>query len=76
MTPWFGLFGPANVPKDIVERLSREINDLLDLPEVRVQLERQLVEPQGSTSEELLSFVKQEMDRWRRAVRESGIEME
>jgi tripartite-type tricarboxylate transporter receptor subunit TctC len=76
MTSWFGIFGPANMPKDIAERLSREINRLLDLPEVRIQLDRQFVEPQGSTPEWLLSFVKQEMDTWRGPVRDSGIEIE
>jgi len=76
MTPWFGIFGPANMPKGVVERLSHEINVLLDLPEVRIQLERQFVEVQATTPEALLAFVKQEMETWRAAVRESGLELQ
>jgi tripartite-type tricarboxylate transporter receptor subunit TctC len=76
ITPWFGFFGPPNMPTGIGERLSHEINILLDQPEIRTQLGRQLVEAQASTPEALLTFVKQEMESWQRAVRESGIELE
>jgi len=76
LAAWFGLFGPAKLPQEIVERLSSEINLALQLPEVRTQLERLVVEPKGSTPEGLLTFLKEDVERWRRAVQESGIELQ
>jgi tripartite-type tricarboxylate transporter receptor subunit TctC len=76
LVAWFGLFGPANLPETIVERLSREINAALLLPDVRTQLERQIVEPQGSSPQALRTFLENDVATWRRAVQESGIELQ
>jgi tripartite-type tricarboxylate transporter receptor subunit TctC len=76
MTPWFAILGPAKMPKDIVDRLSTEINAALALPEVRTQLEGHIVDAEASTPEALLAFLKLEMDSWRRAVADAGIELE
>jgi tripartite-type tricarboxylate transporter receptor subunit TctC len=76
MTPWFGIVGPAKMPKDIVDRLSAEIGAALALPEVRTQLERHIVEAEASTPEAMLAFLKLEMESWRRAVADAGIELD
>ena len=70
---WGGLFGPAKMPKDVVERLSREVNAILQRPEVREQLERQGVEPGGSTAAEFGAFLEQQLADWGRAAREAGL---
>ena len=59
--PWTGLFAPAKTPKDIVERLSREVNVILKRPEIRGQFEKQASEPAGSTPGELGAFLKQQL---------------
>jgi len=41
VTPWAGMFGPAKLPRPVVERLTREINAILQRPEIREQIERQ-----------------------------------
>jgi tripartite-type tricarboxylate transporter receptor subunit TctC len=74
VVPWGGLFGPARLPREIVERLTRDTNAILQRPEVREALNRQAFEGQGSTPEELGAFVKQQLDLWRRAAREAGIQ--
>jgi tripartite-type tricarboxylate transporter receptor subunit TctC len=76
MTPWFGIFGPARLPEEIVARLSREINLALELPEVRAQFERHAVQPEASTPQALAAFLKQELETWGRAVRDAGITFE
>lgn len=75
-TSWFGLFGPAKLPKEIVERLSHEINLALELPELRAQLDRSVVQPAGSTPQGLATLVQQDLESWRRVVRETGIAIE
>ena len=76
VTSWAAIFGPAKLPRPIVERLTREINAILQRPEVKEQLERQAFEYEGSTPEALGSFVKNQLEVWRRAVREAGIPQE
>ena len=76
VSSWAGIFGPAKLPRPIVERLTREINAILQRPEVKEQLDRQAFEGEGSTPEELGAFVKEQLEVWRRAVREAGIPQE
>ncbi len=56
LVTWAGLFAPAKTPKEIVERLSREMNVILKRPEIRGQFEKQGFEPGGSTPGELGAF--------------------
>jgi tripartite-type tricarboxylate transporter receptor subunit TctC len=76
ITPWGGVFGPANMPKDIVTRLSRELAVVLKAPEVREAFEKLAFEPRSSTPEELAAFVKEQGEVWRRVVAEVGIKPE
>jgi len=76
VVPWTGLFAPAKTPKDIVERLSREVNVILKRPEIRGQFEKQASEPAGSTPGELGAFLKQQLVEWRSAARSAGLEPE
>ena len=70
---WWGIFGPAKMPREIVARLSKELNQILRHPDVRAQLERQGLESQGSSPEEFATHLREQLDVWTRAVRESGL---
>ena len=74
--PWAGFFGPAKMPQAIVETLSRETRAILTHQDVREQLGRQAFEGQGSAPEELTLLLKEQLDAWRNAVREAGIQSE
>ena len=76
MASWGGMFGPANLPRDIVERLAREFNTAIQRPEVRDPLDKYGFELQGSTPQELGVFVKEQLEAWKRGVREAGIQPE
>ncbi len=73
---WAGFFGPPKVPREIVERLTREMNTVLKRPELREQLADQRHEVQGARPEELAAYVKDQLEVWNRPVRESGIPIE
>jgi tripartite-type tricarboxylate transporter receptor subunit TctC len=73
---WGGLFGPAKMPKEIVDRVSREVNLVLQRPAVRAQFEKQGFEPSGSTPEEFSAFLKAQLVDWGRAAREAGMKPE
>jgi tripartite-type tricarboxylate transporter receptor subunit TctC len=76
ITPWGGVFGPANMPKEIVARVSRELGIALKRPEVREAFQKLAFEPRSSTPEELATLVKEQGEVWRRVVAEVGIKPE
>ncbi|HEX9397002.1 MAG TPA: tripartite tricarboxylate transporter substrate binding protein [Burkholderiales bacterium] len=70
------LFGPAGLPQDIAQRLSRELNAIMARPPIREQIDRQGFALAGSSPEELRSFIRQQLDAWGRGFREAGIHPE
>ncbi|HWV90678.1 MAG TPA: tripartite tricarboxylate transporter substrate binding protein, partial [Burkholderiales bacterium] len=76
VTPWGGVFGPKGMPRDITDRVSRELIALLKRPEVREAFGKLAFEPRGSTPEELAAFTKEQIAVWRRAVADAGIKPE
>lgn len=71
---WYAYYGPKGMPRDVVERLNREIAAALKQPETIALLEKQGVEPQTSTPEELARYTEQEYRTWGRVVKEAGIQ--
>lgn len=76
VTPWAGLFGPAKLPRDVVERVSRALAKALAQEDIREQLGKLAVEASASTPEELSAMVKEQLDIWRKAVQAAGIQPE
>jgi tripartite-type tricarboxylate transporter receptor subunit TctC len=70
---WYAYFGPKGMPKDIVERLNRELRKALNDAETTALLHKQGVEPQPGTPEELARYVEREYQTWGRVVKEAGI---
>jgi tripartite-type tricarboxylate transporter receptor subunit TctC len=73
---WFGVLGPAGMPKDVVARLNAEINKALELPDFRKRLGEQGAEVLGGSPEKFTALVDQELDRWGKVVKESGAKAE
>ena len=76
VSPWAGMFGPARMPKDVTERLNRELNALIRRADVREALLKQAFDPKGSTVDEFNAYVKEQYDVWGRAIRDAGIQPE
>jgi tripartite-type tricarboxylate transporter receptor subunit TctC len=76
IVPWAGMVGPAKMPKDVVQRLNRELNTVLARPDVRENLAKQAFAPRGSTVEEMSSILREQLEIWGKAVRDAGIQQE
>jgi tripartite-type tricarboxylate transporter receptor subunit TctC len=76
ITPWGGLFGPAKLPKEIVDRVARDIATVLAKPEVREAFGKLAFEPRSSTPQELSAFVVEQLDAYRRAARSVGLSLD
>lgn len=69
---WWGILAPAATPKAIVTRLNAEIGRILQLPDVRETLSRQGADPVGGTPEQYAAFIRTEIAKWAKVVKESG----
>ena len=70
---WYGYLAPAKTPKEIIERLSRDIAKALADPKVLAALNKTGVEPLAMRPEEFGRYVQREYDSWGKVVREAGI---
>jgi tripartite-type tricarboxylate transporter receptor subunit TctC len=66
ITPWGGLFGPPKLPKEVVDRIGREIAIVLAKPEVKDAFGKLAFEPRSSTPEALSAFVAEQLEAYRR----------
>jgi tripartite-type tricarboxylate transporter receptor subunit TctC len=73
---WYGVIAPAGTDPKIVARLSAEIGRILRLQDVREKLVALGTDPAGSTPEEFGAFIRTEMAKWNRIVKESGARAE
>ena len=76
ITSWAGLFGPAKLPREIVERLNKEFAAAMGRAEVQAAMEKQAFALSPSSPEKLAAFVKEQMESYRRILRAAGVEPE
>jgi tripartite-type tricarboxylate transporter receptor subunit TctC len=76
VTNWHGLVGPKGLPKDIVQRLNKEINVAVHSEEVKKVLSSDGLEPAGGTPEELAALLKAEVARWAQVVKRANIKID
>ncbi|MBI2962020.1 MAG: tripartite tricarboxylate transporter substrate binding protein [Betaproteobacteria bacterium] len=74
--PRASLFGPAGLPRDIVDRLNREVRAILARQDIREQLDKLAFDAGGSTAEELAAYIREQVEVWRSTARKAGIEPE
>lgn len=72
VTSWYGLFGPAALPRDIVGKWSGEIANILAAADVKDRLATLGAEPAPLAAEEFGRFVREEIVRWAKVVKASG----
>jgi tripartite-type tricarboxylate transporter receptor subunit TctC len=76
VTNWHGLVGPRGLPKDIVERLNRDVNESLKSKDVEKVLASDGLEPAGGSAQEFASIIKSEIGRWSQVVKRAGVKLE
>jgi len=69
---WTAFFAPAGMPQDLVNRLNSEINRALSAPDVRERLTQLGLEWRSNTSGEFATFLRDEVQKWAKAVKDSG----
>ena len=72
-TQWWGAYGPAALPADIVARLNADIGAVLGSAEVKRRLAADAAEPGGGSPRDLAEYLKADYEKWGRVVREAKI---
>jgi len=74
LTSWAGLFGPAMMPRDVVERLNREFVAAMSRAVVQAAMDKQGFALNPSSPEQLAQLVKEQLESYRRILRAAGVE--
>jgi tripartite-type tricarboxylate transporter receptor subunit TctC len=70
---WFGLFAPSQTPRAVVNGVNAAVNRALAEPEVAQKMRSQFYEPQPGSADEMAAFVRNEVAKWGKTIREANI---
>jgi tripartite-type tricarboxylate transporter receptor subunit TctC len=73
---WFGVFAPAGTPRPIVDKISKEVARIVELPDIRKQFTVQGEEGKASSPEEFNRFVRAEIEKYSKLVKLANIRVE
>jgi len=72
---WNGVFVPHGTPPAIVRTLNGAINEAIRAPEVKARFEQLNIDSRPNTPEEFRAFVREQMERWGKVVKEANIKV-
>jgi tripartite-type tricarboxylate transporter receptor subunit TctC len=73
---WFGLFGPAGLPPEVLARLHKGFADALGAPEVKARMAQLMAEPSPTSPDQFAAFVKAELAKYGPVVKASGAKVD
>ncbi|HEY9278894.1 MAG TPA: tripartite tricarboxylate transporter substrate binding protein [Eoetvoesiella sp.] len=76
MNPWFGILGPADLPKETTDFIQQKVASVLHDPEMKKHLLGLGAEPVGSTPTEFAAYIKSQIADYKKIVKEAGIELQ
>ena len=75
-TTWYGLAGPGKLPAAIVQKINRDVNTILAMPDVQEKMDTYGAEDGGGTAEKFAQFIRSEQDKWAKVVKEANVKLE
>ncbi|MCC7484875.1 MAG: tripartite tricarboxylate transporter substrate binding protein [Burkholderiales bacterium] len=76
MSGWFALFSPAGVPRETLARINTEVTQGLQRVDIKDLLARQGAEPVPGSIDQFTQFVRDELAKWAKVVKSSGIRID
>jgi tripartite-type tricarboxylate transporter receptor subunit TctC len=73
---WVGILAPAGTSRDIVNTLSREMQQVLKRQDLKDRFLQLGIDPVGGTPEEFTQFLKQEVAKWGKVIRAANVKVE
>ena len=75
-TTWYGLAGPGKLSAGITNKINRDVNTILAMPDVQEKLETYGAEDGGGTPEKFAQFIRSEQEKWARVVKDANVKIE
>ncbi|MGZ9013557.1 MAG: Bug family tripartite tricarboxylate transporter substrate binding protein [Burkholderiales bacterium] len=76
VTNWYGVMAPAGVPKDVLTKIHADVARALKQPDVQQRFAAEGGDATPNTPEQFAAFIKNEIEKWSKAVRESGAKVD
>ena len=76
MTTWYALWAPKGTSKEIVDKVQQEIVKMLQLPDIKELWAANAAEPGGQSPVEFEAFMKREIARWAKVVKDAGAKID
>ena len=73
---WYALLAPANTPKPVIDRIYADVAAVLKMPDVAKRIESFGLEPNGLPPQEFSAYIRAELAKWGKVIREAGIKPE
>jgi tripartite-type tricarboxylate transporter receptor subunit TctC len=73
---WLGVMGPAGTPKAVLERLSTEIVKIVNAPDVKETWAKQGAVPMGMTPAQFETFLREDIQKWAKLVKATGMKVD
>jgi tripartite-type tricarboxylate transporter receptor subunit TctC len=73
---WFGMYGPPNMPPEVLKKISTDVLEVLSSPEVKSKFSEQGAEPGTLSQADFTKFVNSEVDKWNKIITQAGIKLE
>ena len=75
-TTWYGLAGPGKLSAGITNKINRDVNTILAMPDVQEKLDTYGAEDGGGTPEKFAQFIRSEQEKWARVVKDANVKIE
>ena len=75
-TIWLGLMAPAGTPRPVRDRLSAEVNKIVNAPDVKEAWAKQGAQPMGMSVDEFDKFLRADTQKWAKLVKETGMKVD
>ena len=76
VSSWFGMFAPAGTPPAVIAKINADLRKVMALPEVRQQYAARGDEPFSGTPDQAASYLKAEIEKWNRLVKQANLKAE
>jgi tripartite-type tricarboxylate transporter receptor subunit TctC len=73
---WYGVVGPANMPREVVSRVNLSLAQVLSAPDLREKLSSEAIEPQAMSSEAFGKYIQADIARWTALVKAQNLQIE
>ena len=75
-TTWYGLAGPGKLPSAIAQKVNRDVNIVLAMPDVQERLDTYGAEDGGGTPRKFAQFIRAEQEKWAKVVKDANVKIE